>query len=338
MPRASNHLALARQWEMLKRLPSRAPGITAAEMTHWLADQGYAVSKRTVERDLNDLSHVFGIRCNDASMPYGWHWMQGAEMDFGSIELTDAVSLNLAEQLLKQMLPAPLLAALQPKFDQARKKLAALDAHPMAKLTQKVRYIATSLDLRPPSLRDAILTIIQQALIDERQLAVRYARFNERAKDLTLNPLSLIQRGTVPYLIATAEPYTAPHIFAIHRVEKAEALEAKAKPPKGYSADQFIEEGFMHFGPATEIKLKARLSHELATYLSETPISEDQRVDFRKGGYQLEATVHDTWQLHFWIMSQGAQIEILRPSSLRASIAERLQHAAGQYSQESTKP
>lgn len=331
MPRSSNHLALARQWEMLKRLPSRGPGITARELVEDLQEDGFTVTKRTVERDLVDLSGQFGIACNDEQKPFGWYWLSGANMDFSSIELTDAVSLSLAEQLLKQMLPAPLLAALRPKFDQARKKLATLDGHPMAKLTQKVRYVPTSLDLRPPSLRDAILTIIQKALIDERQLAVRYAPFNERAKELTLNPLSLIQRGTVPYLIATAEPYTDPHIFAIHRVEKAEALEAKAKLPKGYSVDQFIEEGFMHFGPATEIKLKARLSNELATYLSETPISEDQRIDFRKGSYQLEATVHDTWQLHFWILSQGANIVVLKPNTLRSSIRTNIESASKLY-------
>lgn len=331
MPRSSNHLALARQWEMLKRLPNRAPGITAAEMTAWLADQGYKVTKRTVERDLIDLSHVFGICCNDASMPYGWHWLQGAEMDFGSIELTDAVSLNLAEQLLKQMLPAPLLAALRPKFEQARKKLAALNGHPMAKLTRKVRYVSTSLDLRPPALRDSILTFIQEALINERQIHVRYARFNDHAREFTLNPLSLIQRGTVPYLIATAEPFTDPRIFAIHRFEKAESLESKAKLPKDFSVDEYIKEGFMHFGPAQRIKLKARLSNELATYLSETPISEDQKTPYEEGSYQLSATVHDTWQLHFWILSQGAGIEILSPSTLRASIAEQLRNASRQY-------
>lgn len=331
MPRSSNHLALARQWEMLKRIPSRPPGMTARDLAGQLSDHGFTVTKRTVERDLVDLSGQFGIACNDGQKPFGWYWLEGARMDFSSIELTDAVSLSLAEQLLKQMLPAPLLAALQPKFEQARKKLAALDGHPMAKLTQKVRYIPTSLDLRPPSLRNSMMSMIQEALIHEKQIAVRYARFNDRPKDLRLNPLSLIQRGTVPYLIATAEPYTEPRIFAIHRFEKVEALGSKAKLPKAYSVDQFIEEGFMHFGPANEIKLKARLSDELATYLSETPISEDQRIDFRKGCYQLEATVHDTWQLHFWILSQGAGIAIISPESLTARIKNDLNNARKNY-------
>lgn len=56
MPRSSNHLALARQWEMLKRIPSRQPGITARDLAGQLSDHGFTVTKRTVERDLVDLS------------------------------------------------------------------------------------------------------------------------------------------------------------------------------------------------------------------------------------------------------------------------------------------
>lgn len=69
MPRSSNHLALARQWEMLKRLPNRAPGITARELAEGLHENGFEVTKRTIERDLVDLSGQFGIACNDTQKP-----------------------------------------------------------------------------------------------------------------------------------------------------------------------------------------------------------------------------------------------------------------------------
>lgn len=49
MPRSSNHLALARRWEMLKRLPNRAQGITARELADSLREDGLEVTKRTEE-------------------------------------------------------------------------------------------------------------------------------------------------------------------------------------------------------------------------------------------------------------------------------------------------
>ncbi len=60
MPKSSLRLAVARQWELLKKLPARGPGLTASQITAWLKAQGYPVSKRAVERDLNDLSANFG--------------------------------------------------------------------------------------------------------------------------------------------------------------------------------------------------------------------------------------------------------------------------------------
>jgi len=54
--------------------------------------------------------------------------------------------------------------------------------------------------------------------------------------------------------------------------------------------------------------------------LEETPVSNDQKITIRAGLHTLTATVPDSWQLHFWIRSQGAAITVLKPASLRESI------------------
>ena len=53
MPKKSHHQAIGRLLEILKRLPTRGAGISARELTDWLTDEGFEVSKRTVERDLS---------------------------------------------------------------------------------------------------------------------------------------------------------------------------------------------------------------------------------------------------------------------------------------------
>jgi predicted DNA-binding transcriptional regulator YafY len=62
MPKASLIPALVRQWEILKTIPTRRPGITAKELTDYLNEKKeYKVSKRTVERDLVNLAEAFGL-------------------------------------------------------------------------------------------------------------------------------------------------------------------------------------------------------------------------------------------------------------------------------------
>ena len=74
MPFTTTRATLSRQWALLRQLPSRSPGITSAELVWRLRDVGFSVSKRTVERDLNELSLIFPLERNDKSIPFGWHW------------------------------------------------------------------------------------------------------------------------------------------------------------------------------------------------------------------------------------------------------------------------
>jgi predicted DNA-binding transcriptional regulator YafY len=333
MPKSSNHLALARQWEMLKKIPARAPGITANELTSWLKDQGFAVSKRTVERDLNELSALFGIMRNDVSIPYGWHWMPGKQYEFSSVELTDAVSLKIAEDILRKLLPSKMLLALEAKFEQARDKLNALkDEHPYANWSDKVRYLPTTMNLLPPNISEACLTAVQQAVLEGMQIEVHYASFNRSEVSVqALHPLGLVLKGNTPYLVATAFDYEDVRLYAIHRMQKVRVLSARLNTPDGFSVDKYISDGAMEFGGGEKITLKATLSNELAMYLTETPMVADQKITHRDGQWQITAKLRDTLQLHFWIMSQGASITVNSPRKLRLRIGDCHRNAANAY-------
>lgn len=74
LPSATTRATLSRQWELLRQLPSRSPGATSAALAMRLRDAGFSISKRTIERDLNELSLIFPLERNDKSIPYGWHW------------------------------------------------------------------------------------------------------------------------------------------------------------------------------------------------------------------------------------------------------------------------
>lgn len=84
MPSVTTRATLSRQWALLRQLPSRSPGVTSGELVWRLQDIGFTVSKRTVERDLNELSLIFPLERNDKSIPYGWHWSAPALDDVHS--------------------------------------------------------------------------------------------------------------------------------------------------------------------------------------------------------------------------------------------------------------
>ena len=200
-----------------------------------------------------------------------------------SVSVCDSVSLVLAENILKNLLPPEMLELLSPKFEQARKKLSSLSEHPYSSWVEKVRYVSPMLPTRPPVLKPGMLENIQDALMTEEQIEVTYAPFNRPEHTLILHPCCLVQKGPTSYLIARAYDYPECRLFAVHRFQHVVSTGEPARIPEDFQVDDYLASGAMEFGSAKTIKLKADLSHELASYLTETPVAEDQKISHRKG-------------------------------------------------------
>lgn len=332
MPKASHHQAIARQWEILKRLPRRSPGITTRQLADDLAQDGFVVTKRTVERDLLELSSLFPLVCNDKGTPYGWHWMEGEGLDLPGLTVADAISLHLVEDLLRPLLPAAMLDALMPRFRLAAAKLDVLAAeNPNARWADKVRHVPAALPLQPPVIAAGVLETVQTALLHDRQLEVSYRSAGGDGARSILHPLGLVQRGPVSYLVATAFGYDDVRLYAAHRIQAATITDAAVVRPEGFDLDDYIARGAMQFGAGATLRFEARVSEELAAILEETPLSPDQIVLRNGEGQLLTATVPESWQLRWWILSQGSAIEVLAPAALRDEIGRQLGAAAAYY-------
>lgn len=159
-----------------------------------------------------------------------------------------------------------------------------------------------------------------------------YRKFDaEEPSKLTLHPLGLVQRGPASYLVATAFDYQDVRLYALHRFQSATKTGNPVNPPAGFNLDTYIEGGALHFGNGSTLRLEAALSDGLAQVLRETPLSEDQKIREQDDAITLTATVADTWQLRWWILSQGDGIEVTAPGSLRKEVALSLKQAAEQY-------
>jgi predicted DNA-binding transcriptional regulator YafY len=332
MPADNNKNTLARQWEMLKILPSRPPGKTAREITQYLADKGYDVTKRTVERDLQALSGTFPLYCNDRSPPFGWYFTPGTHLDIPGFTISEALTLKLVEQYLTPLLPATMLATLHGHFEQATRKLDAMTDNPAARWTEKIRSVPPAQPFLSPVIEHDILESLQHALLTERQVEIGYRKL--RAEDVvpyTLHPLGLLQRGPLMYLVATAFTYSDPRLYAVHRIRSITLREGAATRPAGFDLEAFVQGGGGNFGAGANIDLRLRVNADLAANLEEAPLSADMQVTRGDDGIVVTATLPDTWQLRWWLLSQADRVEVLAPAALREEIAQQLQNALAHY-------
>lgn len=326
MPSATSRSTLTRQWELLKLLPPKGPGLTTTELQSLLHDAGHSTTKRTIERDLVELSRLFPLQCNDKGMPYGWHWMPGKSAELPGITLGEALTLSLAEGTIRPLIPAFMLKTLEPRFNLARQKLEAMsEENPSARWLDKVANVQPELTQIPPEIKADLLDVIQQALMNDTQLSSRYySAHKNQFHNFTLNPLGLVQRAHTTYLIATVEPFDDIRQFVVHRFEEAHLLASACSKPDGFNLKNYVESGAMQFGTHEKIQLEAWVSEGLARLLQESPISHDMLLDTEDEGSRLTATVNDSWELKWWILSHAGSIQVYKPKPLRDEIKQRL--------------
>ena len=333
MPANNTRNTLSRQWELLRLLPSTGSGKSVRELTDDLNSIDFTVSIRQVERDLKQLQGLMPIECNDNGKPHGWRWIKGASRHIAAMSLPEALSWQLVADTVRPMLPVSILEALEPHFREARDKLTALaDSNIAAQWTQKIRVVQPSLPVIAPAIIPAVLEQIQQALLSHRQLEAGYRGVSaEQVKQMTLNPLGFILRGSVSYLVATAFGFTEPRLFALHRFENAIVLDSTAITPERFSLDDYIATGALHFGSGEVIQLEILVDLWLKKILQETPLSTDQQIIDHESRFRVLATVTDTWQLQWWILAKSDSVEVLKPKFLRDTIKKQLKTAAKQY-------
>ena len=310
-----------RQWAMLRYIPQQPRQITARDITERLESEGFAVSKRTVERDLLSLSGIFPLISNERSRPYGWSWNKDAEaFALPSMSPLQALTLKLAHDHLATLLPASLLVTLAPYFKCAEGVLSSGDGvKKLANWRKKVAIVPPNQPLIPPHYSEEIIEAVHSALLSEQQLEISYtSREQGVSKSYPIHPLGIVQRGAVTYLVATLYDYTDIRLLAVHRILSAQVLDRPAKTPKKFDLTEYVRQGGLGFEESGEIKLVVRFTTSAVEHLRDTPLSLDQQIEQDQTSWvTVQATVPDTAQLRWWLLGFGDQVEVLEPSSLR---------------------
>jgi predicted DNA-binding transcriptional regulator YafY len=154
-------------------------------------------------------------------------------------------------------------------------------------------------------------------------LEIKYLkRGQDKAAEYRIHPVAVVQRGHITYLYCRFAEYEDLRTLALHRIQVATMLDAKANVPVGFSIDDEINRGKFGFGSGDEITLEAIFYNGAGDHLYETPLTREQTLtDLGDGAVKLVATLPNTPQLSWWILGLGEGVEVIQPESLRSQIA-----------------
>ncbi len=319
-----------RQIEILRMIPRHPRRIAVSDIRRRLARDGYDISIRSIQRDLLSLAERFAITGDDAK-PQGWSWM-GEPIQIPTLDPQTALTFGLVEQFLKPVLPKATMSSLEPHFKSARGVLAS--TRKLAAWPEKVRILQRGLSLQPPRIDAEIQSLIYEALFEERRVRMKYLpRGEQKTREYEVNPLGLVVRDQVIYLVCTLWNYEDVVQLAMHRIREASLLDVPALRPKGFTLDGYIAQGAFGYPVSEEpIRLRVLFSEGAALHLHETPLSKDQKLSMQPDGRELlEAVVRDTSELRWWLLGFGSNVEVLAPKELRDEFRIIASEMAGLY-------
>jgi len=324
---------LLRQWSMLRKIPHAPKTIDAATLKKRLEEAGHKIGLRTVQRDLNNLSAELPLVADDCK-PQGWSWSGDVRyLDLPLLEPQAAVTFHLVERHLRTLLPRSTLDYLSPWF-RAAGVFVKEEGEEIARWPEKIRILPRGYRLQAPYIDPGVHAAVYQALLEERQLEMSYqSRASGSARDYVINPLGVVVRDSLVYLVCTFDGYADIRFVVLHRVKSARVRREKAALLPGFNLDDYIATGNLGFTNAGEsIRVVARFSTEAAAHLHECAAGEAQVIEGDIEGYvRVSFVAPDTKELQWWLLGFGDQVSVIEPTDLRLRMQETVRGMALAY-------
>ena len=306
--------------ELLRRIP-RGRKITTSELHQQLQGAGFDRDLRTIQRQLEILSQHFEIERDERSKPYGYRWLERAQgLALPQLTPQESLLLQLAEEHLKNLLPARLMRSMEGFFTQARRNLG---DGPNTRLERewprKVRVVATSQPLLAPAIASGVLEAVSEALYANHWLDLDYRNAARQRRQARVMPLGLAQQGPRLYLVCRFEGFDNERSLALHRIGKAEVSTLAFERPRGFDLQKYDADGRFGFGEGRRIRLQFCIEHDAGFHLQETPLSKDQQVQDQGDGWlEITATVVDSAMLDWWLRGFGEAVRSVHKTPCNA--------------------
>ena len=311
-----------RQIAMLELIPRSPRKTYTKEIKNKLADRGFEIDERSIQRDLIALERTLPLVCDSRDKPYGWSWAKSSEgIQAPAMDPVEALTLSLAEQYLEPLMPKASFKRVGIFFDRANAVLKEQSPKLINRWRQRVRVLPEMLRFKRPQLNDDVEQALYEAAFEGLQIKALYRKRGESKSSLRhIHPLGLVMKGSINYLICMMdEDRKQPRHLPLHRFEKVEILGENSEEPDKFNLDEFTHTNNLSYEYSKKLyTFKALFDFTAAAHLIETPLNSTQKVSKQADGRLLiSARMTDTLQFEQWLRSFGSDVEILEPLKLK---------------------
>ena len=170
------------------------------------------------------------------------------------------------------------------------------------------------------------LPVVQDAVSRDRKLAILYRRAGAEDAERTIDPLGLVAKGAVWYLVAHTP--AGLRTYRVSRIKKATLLETASARPLNFdlatywksSTAQFMESRTRY---RATLRLEPRAADKVKAWRMLAPADAEQGPD-ADGWSTIRLQFEDEEQACFVALGFGPGAEVVEPESLRRRVADDL--------------
>ncbi|HET7578660.1 MAG TPA: WYL domain-containing protein [Bacillales bacterium] len=302
--------------------------------TKELADQ-LDVSERTIHRDMNALCSAGIPVTSKRGLGGGWGLIEGYQTKLTGLKSSEIQSLFLSQpfELLKDL-------GLEHSHESAILKLLAAipkTHHRNAEFVRQRIHIDGK-GWHQHNENHAYLPVLQEAIWEDQIVEMTYKRYDESVVKRKAEPLGLIMKGRIWYLVAAVDGKF--RTYRISRFIEVQKTDENFVRPKDFHLAEYWEDSTSSFVkdlpryPAI-IKVERRLVGRIRSSWRFARIQQVKDIE-SEGNSVIEIdfeTEHEGCQ---YMLSLGTKGEVLEPEALRKRVQKTAEEVAAFYSRSAT--
>ncbi|MBI5691788.1 MAG: WYL domain-containing protein [Verrucomicrobia bacterium] len=236
---------------------------------------------------------------------------------FPTVQVTEGelLALLVARKALEQYRGTPFHRQLEASFEKLTGGLKDRITFSPAEELQSVSFRNVGLgraDL-------AVFNTLSTAVLRQREVEFDYRKPGEkRSSRRRVRPYHLALREDLWYLIAYDVGRAALRTFALPRISAAVGLATRFVRPHDFSPEKFFATALGVLGGSGNFEVTIRFSAAVADRVREREWHESQALrDLADGRLELQLRLGALPEIAAWVLSWGAEAEVLRPTELR---------------------
>ena len=160
---------------MLQHIPRFPTKTSTSRIKEVLANNGFEITQRSIQRDLKSLSSILpDLQVDDDKDIPGWSWSKESSLiDIPTMDINMALTFHLVGRFLKDIFPPSVLNQLKPYFESSQKVLETAENHDYIHWQEKVRILSRTQPLIPATIDEDVIGVIYEALFKGKQVRVQ---------------------------------------------------------------------------------------------------------------------------------------------------------------------